>query len=123
MNNADATAGLIEIYARQLRLPTFNRYKDVVRHLDSNQSYDKFILEMLKQEAISRQESSHKRKIKSAKFPYIKTVDELDMSRFEHLDAAFIYQLATCEFVSKRQNIVMIGNTGNGKTHLSIALA
>lgn len=110
------------IDAKQLRLPSFTRYQDIVRQLDSNQGYDDFLLAMMKQEAQSRQESSQRRRTKAAKFPYIKTMDELDMSRFEHLDPAFLHQLATCDFVSKRQNIVMIGNSGTGKSHLSIAL-
>lgn len=52
---------------------------------------------------------------KCAGFPYLKTMDELDYSRFEHMDEAFIHELASCDFVSKRQNIVMIGNPGTGK--------
>lgn len=122
MSNTDAKSGLIELYARQLRLPSFTRYSDVVRHLESDQSYEDFLLAMMKMEALSRQESSQKRKIKAAKFPYVKTLDELDMARFEHIESAFIHQLGTCDFVSKRQNIVMIGNSGTGKSHLSFAL-
>jgi DNA replication protein DnaC len=122
MSRIEANSGLIELYAKQLRLPSFTRYQDVMRQLGNDQSYDDFLLAMMKQEAQSRQESSQRRKTKAAKFPYIKTMDELDMARFENLDAAFLHQLATCDFVSKRQNIVMIGNSGTGKTHLSIAL-
>lgn len=122
MSKIEVNSGLIELYAKQLRLPSFVRYTDVIRHLDSDQSYDDFLLAMMKQEAQSRQESTQRRKTKAAKFPYIKTMDELDMSRFEHLDEAFLNQLGTCDFVSKRQNIVMIGNSGTGKSHLSIAL-
>ncbi|MBW8381643.1 MAG: IS21-like element helper ATPase IstB [Youngiibacter sp.] len=122
MSRIEANSGLIELYAKQLRLPSFTRYQDVVRQLGNDQSYDDFLLAMMKQEAQSRQESSQRRKTKAAKFPYIKTMDELDMARFENLNASFLNQLATCDFVSKRQNIVMIGNSGTGKTHLSIAL-
>ena len=122
MSKIEVNSALIELYAKQLRLPSFARYQDVVRHLESDQSYDDFLLAMMKQEAQSRQESSQRRKTTAAKFPYIKTMDELDMSRFEHLDPAFVNQLATCDFVNKRQNIVMIGNSGTGKSHLSIAL-
>lgn len=122
MSRIDVNSGLIELYAKQLRLPSFTRYQDVARQLENDQSYDDFLLAMMKQEAQSRQESSQRRKTKAAKFPYLKTMDELDMSRFEHLDPAFLHQLGTCDFVSKRQNIVMIGNSGTGKSHLSIAL-
>lgn len=49
-------------------------------------------------------------------------MDELDVSRFEHIDEAFFKELVSCDFVIKKQNIVMIGNPGTCKTHLSIAL-
>lgn len=112
----------IELYSKQLRTPMFNQYADVIRQLDKNQSYEDFLVALMKLELDSRQESTRKRKIKTAGFPYIKTMDELDCSRFEHMDEAFIHELASCDFISNRQNIVMIGNPGTGKTHLSIAL-
>lgn len=112
----------IELYSKQLRTPMFNQYTDVIRQLDQNQSYEDFLIALMKLELDSRQESTRRRKIKNAGFPYIKTMDELDCSRFEHMDEAFINELASCDFVSKRQNVVMIGNPGTGKTHLSIAL-
>lgn len=115
-------AQTIELYTKQLRLPTFNHYSDVVRQLGSNKSYEEFLLALMKMELDSRMESSQKRKIRTANFPYMKTIDELDCSRFEHITDAFIHELASCDFVNKRQNIVMIGNPGTGKTHLSIAI-
>ncbi|MDD4730210.1 MAG: IS21-like element helper ATPase IstB [Dysgonamonadaceae bacterium] len=113
---------IVEHYAKQLRMPTFNRYSDVIRQLDANQGYDDFLVALLKTELDARQESKISRIIKTAKFPYLKTIDELDCSQFEHMTEPFINELASCDFVSKRQNIVMIGNPGTGKTHLSIAL-
>lgn len=112
----------IELYAKQLRTPMFNKYPDVIRQLDNDQGYEEFLISLMRLELDSRQESTRQRKIKMAGFPYLKTIDELDCSRFEHMDEAFIHELASCDFVSKRQNIVMIGNPGTGKTHLSIAL-
>lgn len=115
-------AQTIELYSKQLRVPMFNNYADVIRQLDKDKGYEDFLVELMKLELDSRHESTRRRKIKIAGFPYIKTIDELDSSRFEHMDNAFIHELASCDFVSKRQNIVMIGNPGTGKTHLSIAL-
>lgn len=100
----------------------FNKYLDVIRQLDKNQGYEDFLIALMRVELDSRQESTRRRKIKSAGFPYLKTIDELDLSRFEHMDNSFVHELASCNFISKRQNIVMIGNPGTGKTHLSIAL-
>lgn len=112
----------IEMYSKCLKTPTFNQYKDVIRQLDKNQGYEDFLLNLLKLEYDSRTEKSQQRKIKASGFPYIKTIDELDTSRFEHISEPFVKELASCDFIKKRQNIVMIGNPGTGKTHLSIAL-
>lgn len=100
----------------------FNRYEDIIRQLDHNQGYEDFLIQLMRLELDSRQESTRRCKLKTATFPYVKTLDELDCSRFEHMDEAFIKELASCDFVTKKQNIVMIGNPGTGKTHLSIAL-
>lgn len=112
----------IELYSKQLRTPSFNNYSDVIRQLGKNEGYEDFLINLMKIELDSRQESTRRRRIKSANFPYVKTMDELDYSRFEHMDEAFLKELASCDFVSSRQNIVMIGNPGTGKTHMSIAL-
>lgn len=115
-------AQTIGLYSKQLRTPMFNSYHDIIRQLDKNESYEDFLIQLMKLEMDSRQESTRRRKIKSAAFPYIKTMDELDIARFEHMDEAFVKELASCDFVANKQNIVMIGNPGTGKTHLSIAL-
>lgn len=122
MNPINLNAETIALYTKQLKVPSFNRYEDIIRQLDKDKSYEHFLIELLKMESLSRMESSQKRKVNAAKFPYIKTFDELDLSRYEHVSQACFHELATCDFVSKRQNVVMIGNTGRGKTHFSIAL-
>ncbi|KPU45768.1 chromosomal replication initiator protein DnaA [Oxobacter pfennigii] len=121
MKNSNAQT--IELYSKHLKLPTFNNYDKVIRQLENTKSYEDFLLALMKMELDSWMESSQKRKIKAANFPYVKTIDELDFSCFEHITESFIYELASCNFISKRQNIVMIGNPGTGKTHLSIALS
>ncbi|WP_202947851.1 ATP-binding protein [Desulfosporosinus acidiphilus] len=52
----------------------------------------------------------------------MKTLDEFQFGRLEHVSESFIWELASCDYIKKRQNIVMIGNPGSGKTHLSIGL-
>ncbi|MDO7786092.1 IS21-like element helper ATPase IstB [Desulforamulus aquiferis] len=122
MTNHSLNAQTIALYSKQLKTPSFNRYEDVIRQLDIDKSYEQFLIQLLKLESASRMESSQKRKINAAKFPYIKTFDEMELSRYEHVSEATFHELASCDFVSKRQNVVMIGNTGRGKTHCSIAL-
>ena len=59
----------IELYSKQLRTPMFNQYQDIVRQLDKNQGFDDFLIALMKLEMDSRQESTRRRKIKSAGFP------------------------------------------------------
>ena len=112
----------IKLYAKQLRVPTFNNYDKVIRHLSADDGYEQFLIELMKQELAERSVTGQKRRIKAAKFPSLKTLDEFDMSRLENVSESTIRQLASCDFIKQRQNIVMIGNPGSGKTHLSIAL-
>ena len=112
----------ITLYSKQLKLPTFNHYEDVIRHLGNDKSYADFLLELLKNESLQRQENNQKRRIKAAKYPYVKTIDEYDLSRLKHVKEPYIWELASCDYIDKNQNVVMIGNPGTGKTHLAIGL-
>ena len=110
------------MYAKQLRTPTFNQFEDVARQLTSDQGYEDFLIALMRAELENRQERNRQRKIKQARFPYVKTIEEFDCHRLEHVTEAQIRELASCDFVANKQNIVMIGNPGTGKTHLSVAL-
>jgi len=113
---------MIKLYAKQLRLPTFNNYEKLIRHLSPEDGYDAFLACMMKTEIEERVVTGQKRRIKTAGFPVQKTLDEFTMSRLEHISEATVRELACCDFIKRRQNVVMIGNPGSGKTHLSIAL-
>ena len=108
----------IKFYTKQLRVPTFNNYEKIIRQLSVDDSYEQF----LKQELAERSAAGQKRRIKAAKFPTLKTLDAFDMARLENVSKSTIQQLASCDFIKQRQNIVMIGNPGSGTMHLSIAL-
>lgn len=122
MANINIKAQSISLYCKQLKLPTFCDYENTIRQLDSNMSYEDFLLELLRTETEQRQANNQKRRIKAAKYPYIKTLDEFDTSRLKHVKEPFVFELAGCDYIDKHQNIVMIGNPGTGKTHLAISL-
>lgn len=90
----------------------------MIRQWDSRQSFEDFLRLLMRTELEQRQESTRLRKMKVAHLSYTKTLEEFDCSRLEHVLQANIRELASCNFVSKKQNIVMIGNPGTGKTHL-----
>jgi DNA replication protein DnaC len=113
---------LIKLYAKQLKLPSFTAYEDVIRQLNSDESFDAFLVQLMKEELAQRQEKLQKRKIKAAKFPYIKTFDEFEFERLPNVSKAHFMELSNCDFIKNRENIVMIGNPGSGKSHSLLAL-
>ena len=112
---------LIALYAKQLKIPSFTQYQEVLRQ-QKQLSYEDFLLSVMKQELASRNLNQQKRRIKQAGFPNEKSLEEFDFKRLKHVEEAYIHQLASCDFIRNRQNVLMIGNPGSGKTHLSIAL-
>lgn len=117
----NAKSEVITLYAKQLRIPSFSRYHEVLRQQEQL-DYEGFLIAVMKQELDSRSHNQQKRRIKQAGFPNEKTLEEFDFKRFQHVEEAYIHQLASCDFIHNRQNILMIGNPGSGKSHLSIAL-
>lgn len=119
----NTTSEMIRLYARQLKIPTFAEYEEILRQADPAADFGTLLLELMKTETSSRQENQNKRRLKAAGFPYLKTLDEFDCSQLnEAVSPLFLNELASCQFIRQRQNVVMIGNPGRGKTHLSIAL-
>ena len=59
----------IKLYAKQLRVPTFNNYDKVIRQLSTDDGYEQFLIELMKQELAERSVTGQKRRIKAAKFP------------------------------------------------------
>ncbi|WP_409967179.1 IS21-like element helper ATPase IstB [Bengtsoniella intestinalis] len=119
----NVTEEQVKLYAKQLRLPMFADYQQVLRQVDSSATFADLLLELMQAELASRQENQMKKRLKAANFPYLKTLDEFDMTQLnEAVSPIFLQELASCDFVNRRQNVVMIGNPGRGKTHLSIAL-
>ncbi|MBA4496316.1 IS21-like element helper ATPase IstB, partial [Paenactinomyces guangxiensis] len=84
--------------------------------------YEDFLLALLEQEVMQREENQIASRIKSAKFPMQKSLDQYDFAALPVLNKPKLLQLARCEFIQKAENILFIGNSGTGKTHLSIAL-
>ena len=119
----DSREEQIRMLARQLKIPTFGNYSNILRQCKSDADFSDLLLELMLAESASRQENQTKRRLKAAGFPFQKTLDEFDMSQLnDSVSPVFLRELASCKFIQERKNIVMIGNPGRGKTHIAIAL-
>lgn len=113
----------IKLLCKQLKLPTFANYPDILRQSKAGADFTDLLLDLLMTESNSRQENQNRRRLKAAGFPFHKTLDEFDFSWLNpSVSSVFIQELASCKFIDDRKNIVMIGNPGRGKTHISIAI-
>lgn len=122
----EKNAGVLEqirLYARYLKVPGLADYPRLLRSAGPGDDFGTLLLRLLEQEYDRRLESQNARRLKQAGFPYTKTLEDLDLSRYRGKIAdAFVRELSTCQFVRDRKNIVMFGNPGRGKTHMAIGL-
>ncbi len=73
-------------------------------------------------ELLDRERRATERRIKAAKFPVTKTLDTFDFPALPKLNKKLVLELARCEFIDRRENVLALGNSGTGKTHLALAL-
>ena len=114
----------IEGMAKALRLQNARRhYRELVDEaLAAGLGYEQFLRLVFERECESRSAKAVEKKIRSARFPYIKTFDEMDWSAFSVPVARTIRELQSLSFAREGRNVVLIGNPGTGKTHTAIAL-
>ncbi len=114
----------IEKMAHRLRLPYIkNNYLETINDsMNKQHSYQDFLENILAEETEQRNANGIKSRIRKAKFPYIKTFEEIDFEAFPLAIANKIRELQSLNFIEKGQNVILIGNPGVGKTHTAIAL-
>jgi DNA replication protein DnaC len=115
---------LLEHHLKQLRLPTFLReYDKVARQSAVEQAtYAAYLLRMAELELLERERRAIERRIRQARFPVVKTMDSFDFLAIPSLNKTMVLELARCEFLTRRENVLLLGNSGTGKTHIALAL-
>jgi DNA replication protein DnaC len=115
---------LLEAYLKQLRLPAVSRhYQEVARQaVQGNFSYEAFLLALVELEAQQREENAHQKRLRLARFPVVKTLDQFDFTALPALNQAKVLSLAQGEYLERHENLILMGNRGTGKTHLATAL-
>jgi len=85
-------------------------------------SYEEFLLNLSEIEVQVRKENGRKRRLREAKFPLIKPLEVFNFDAAPDLDARLIKNLSSCDYVEKSRNVIFMGKSGTGKTHLATAL-
>jgi DNA replication protein DnaC len=122
--NVAAREAVIAEYLKALKLPAFaSEYQGLVRQArDGGWDYEDFLRELLEVELRSREERTAKRRLKEARFPDVKTLEQLDWDALRGVSKQKIMELATCEYITKAQDVIFAGPVGTGKTHAAIGL-
>ena len=117
---------IIEIkkYISELKIPGVNQ--GLKMHIEeaykTDKSYEEFLRDILIEAYDTRKENGRKNRIKNAGFPYKKYLDELKSEYLPEDCRRKLKELKTLNFIDEGRNIILAGNPGTGKTHLSIGL-
>jgi DNA replication protein DnaC len=125
MSDKDKPTILLEYVLKKLKLPTMLReYTSmavVCRHDRSD--YPTYLLRLSERELLDREKRATERRIKDANFPVVKTIDTFEFQAQPSINEQLVRELMRAEYIDKRENVLLIGNPGTGKTHLACALA
>ena len=124
MQKSRKSTVLLEHHLKQLKLPTMLREYPLQARSCSQEKcdYPTYLLRLCEKELADRQRRAMDRRIKLAKFPLLKTIDSFDFKSQISVNEPLVRELLRCEFIDNKENILLIGNSGTGKTHLATAL-
>ena len=115
---------LLDENLKSLKLSTMSgNLQGHLRHAKQDKlDYDEFLLNLTEAEVQVRKENGCKRRLTEAKFPLLKPLETFNFDAAPDLDVRLIKELTGCEYTKKRRNIVFMGKSGTGKTHLATGL-
>jgi DNA replication protein DnaC len=115
---------LLTDHLKTLKLPTFLREHEKLARQCAAEGLDhvQFLARLVELELIDRERRMVERRIKSAKFPATKSLDSFDFKAIPRLNKMQVLELARCEWVDRRENVIALGPSGTGKTHVALGL-
>ena len=114
----------IEKMAHILKLSYIkSSYKESINQaMDNNESYEGFLKMVLENEVKRRESNGIERRIRIAKYPYLKYLHDLKLESFPAQVSNQIRELQSLSFLDEGRNVILVGNPGVGKTHTAIGL-
>lgn len=114
----------IKKYVSELKIPGVNQglKMKIEEAYSLDKSYEEFLRDILIEAYDMRKENGRKNRIKNARFPYKKYLNELQVDYLPEDGRKKFKELKTLNFIDEGRNIILAGNPGTGKTHMSIGL-
>jgi DNA replication protein DnaC len=120
----DTPQVLLAHHLKALKLPSFLREHEKLARQCAAEGADhlRYLLRLAELELIERERRMVERRIRAARFPTVKSLDSFDFAAIPSLNKALVLELARCEYVERRENVIALGNSGTGKTHIALGL-
>lgn len=114
----------IEEFASELRLPYLKtNYQEMITEANhTKMEYHEFLELLLEREYKQRKSNAIQKRLRTAKFPVRKYLEDFDKNKYALKFKKKFSELETLKFVDNKENIILVGTPGSGKTHYSIAL-
>jgi len=124
MATDEAPELLLRHHLKKLKLPTVLReYEKIARQCATeNVDHVRYLARLIELELLDREARMIDRRIKAARFPGIKSLESFDFDAIPQLNKKLVLDLARGEFVSRRENVIALGPSGVGKTHVALGL-
>ncbi|HSJ96795.1 MAG TPA: ATP-binding protein, partial [Myxococcota bacterium] len=121
---SEAPQVLLGHHLKALKLPTFLREHDKLARRCAAEGVDHngYLLRLAELELLERERRLVERRIRRARFPTTKSLDGFDFAAIPSLNKLLILELARCEYIARRENVIALGPSGTGKTHLALGL-
>ena len=111
----DTPQVLLAHHLKTLKLPTFLREYDKLARQCATEGADhvRYLVRLTELELIDRERRMVERRIRQARFPAVKSLDSFDFKAIASLNKMLVLELARCEYVERRENIIALGNSRN----------
>ena len=121
---SDTPQLLLAHHLKALKLPTVLREYDKQARQCAAEGVDhvRYLVRLTELELIDRERRMVERRIRMAKFPAVKSLDSFDFKAMPSLNKMMVLELARCEYIERRENVIALGNSGTGKTHIALGL-